>query len=87
MATLLIHNIPEQELAELDALARQDNVALEEEAICAIRDYTAARRSKETLIPRERLLEEAQALHRDMASQGVCLTQEQIRSAIQEARR
>ncbi len=87
MATLFIHNIPEQELADLNALAREDNVPLEEEAKLAIRHYAKSRRDTAGLIPRDRLLAEAEALHRSMAARGVCLSAEEINTAIKEARR
>lgn len=68
MATLLIHNISEEELAELGALARQDNVPLEQEAIFAIRHYASARNKAANLIPRDQVMAAAESLHRDMAN-------------------
>jgi hypothetical protein len=87
MATLLINDIPDKELADLSALARQDNVPLEQEAILAIRHYADSRKRTESLIPRGQLLAEAERLHGDMASRGICIAEKDISAAIQEARR
>ena len=86
MSTLTVQ-IPDNEFAELEALARQDNLPVEEEAKAAIRQYATTRRQRPPIADRAELLREAEALHRDMAARGVCIPAEDIRAAIKEARR
>jgi hypothetical protein len=91
MATLLINDIPEQALAELADLARQDNVPLEEEAIIAIRHYANSRRhsqgNEEGMIPREHLLAEVERFHAELVAKGVPpTTREQLQQYKVEGR-
>lgn len=91
MSTLTV-NIPDSDLAKLREWADADKVTVEDEALAAFREYLQAREMRRVserpyIIDRDELLRAAEALHRDMAARGVCISGEEINAAIKEARR